>query len=70
MGGEVFSYRIDESADVRVFWDGRCVTSVRGTRASKLVAELENADPQRVQSLLQRATGNFKRGNERSSRRR
>lgn len=70
MSGEAFSYRIGKSGVVRIFWEGRCVTTVGGVRASKLVTELESADTQQVQSLLQRATGNFKRGNERIIRRR
>ncbi len=40
-----------------------------GVRGDKLAAELSKADNQSVQKALQRVTGNFKRGNERLSRR-
>lgn len=36
-----------------------------GVRAEKLAGELAEADEEEAQALLQRATGNFKRGNER-----
>ena len=57
MGGETFSYRIDKSGVVRVFWEGLCVTTVGGARASKLATGLKNADPRRTQRLLQRGYG-------------
>ena len=47
MGGEMFSYRIDKSGVVRIFWEGRCVTT-GGVRATQLATELENADAQRT----------------------
>ena len=40
-----------------------------GSRARKLTDELSAADDEGVQRALQRVTGNFKRGNERLSKR-
>ena len=37
---------------------------VAGARGAKLAAELETADDEQAQQLLARATGNYKRGNE------
>lgn len=65
MGGERFDYRVLKDGDVRIFWQGRCVTVVRGGAGRRLTEALADADDDRVQQLLQRATGNFKRGNER-----
>lgn len=69
MANDPFDYRVDKSGTVRIFWGGRCVTVVRGDNARKLAAKLAAqvaaADDAGVQRLLQRATGNFKRGNER-----
>lgn len=69
MGAEPFDFRVDKSGAVRIFWGGRCVTVVRGDDARKLAAKLTAAGDAEVQGLLQRATGNFKRGNERKGRR-
>lgn len=65
MANDPFDYRVDKSGTVRIFWGGRCVTVVRGDNARKLAAKLAAADEAGVQRLLQRATGNFKHGNER-----
>ncbi|MCC6310773.1 MAG: hypothetical protein IT345_07630 [Trueperaceae bacterium] len=65
MANEPFDYRVDKSGAVRIFWGGRCVTVVRGDNARKLAAKLTATDDAGVQRLLQRATGNFRRGNER-----
>jgi hypothetical protein len=43
------------------------VTTLAGRAALKHPTQLERAGPERVQFLLARATGNFKRGNERSA---
>jgi hypothetical protein len=66
MGHEIFSYQITKSGLVRIFWDGRCVMTLGGKRAEKLASQLSAAETEAdVQALLQRVTGNFKRGNER-----
>jgi hypothetical protein len=65
MANDPFDYRVDKSGTVRIFWGGRCVTVVGGDNARKLAAKLASADEAGVQRLLQRATGNFKHGNER-----
>ncbi len=66
MGGERFDYKITKDGVVRVFWEGRCVVVVGGDRGRKLATSLHGAGHAETQSLLQRATGNFKRGNERT----
>ena len=65
MGGETFTARYSKDGRVRVFWEGRCVLTLGGVRADRLKAELEGAGFEAQQHALQRATGNFKRGNER-----
>ena len=59
-----FAYRITKSGEVRVSRGGREIVVVRGAAASRLAAQL-GADPDADQQLLARATGNYKRGNER-----
>lgn len=60
-----FSYRVTK--DGRVFIDrgGRTVTVIAGGAANALAAKLGTADPSGIQQLLARATGNYRRGNER-----
>jgi hypothetical protein len=65
MGRETFSYQVHKNGIVRIFWAGRCVMTLGGTRGEKLASELVEAGEEEVQRLLQRVTGNFKRGNER-----
>lgn len=56
----------DKSGELQIRRDGRVVTLMRGDQARRLQAALgrcgTEADAQR---LLARATGNYKRGNER-----
>ena len=68
MGHEVFRYETHKNGTVRIFWEGRCVMTLGGVRGRRLVEDLEDADEERVQYLLRRATGNFKRGDERRTR--
>ena len=48
---------------------GRVVTTVGDARAERLLRALEAADgdEDEIQQLLARATGNYRRGNERST---
>jgi hypothetical protein len=65
MGKEIFDYQITKCGVIRIFWEGRCVMTLGGQRGQELARDLAEADEDKVQSLLQRVTGNFKRGNER-----
>lgn len=65
MGGETFSYRTAKDGVVRIFWQGRRVMTLGGKRGYALIAELTAANDEEAQAVLQRVTGNFRRGNER-----
>jgi hypothetical protein len=65
MGQEVFSYSVHKDGRLRIFWEGKCVMTLGGARGRKLIGDLANTDDRGAQRLLQRTTGNFKRGNER-----
>lgn len=70
MGNETVTYQSHKDGVLRIFWEGRCVMTLGGSRGQKLTAALNAAEfEEDVQALLQRATGNFKRGNERRRRR-
>lgn len=50
---------------MRIDWKGRTVTVLKGVGARRLLERVDGADPETVQLLLAKATGNFKHGNER-----
>jgi hypothetical protein len=61
-----FRFAVTKDGRVRISWRSRVVTTVVGAAATRLTASLDAADDEeQVQQLLARATGNFKRGNER-----
>ena len=61
---EPFDWRVTADSKVLVSRGGRQVVVVAGARGAKLAAQLETADDEQAQQLLARATGNYKRGNE------
>ena len=68
MGEEQFSYRITKYGKLFVYWhgeQGNREIELKGPRVEKLTSELPAMDPEQQQLALARATGNFKRGNER-----
>jgi hypothetical protein len=62
-----FGWQATKDGRVRISWQGRVVTTLAGDAAARFVRQAEGADEDAVQALLARATGNFKRGNERRS---
>ena len=60
-----FSYRQEGDA-VAIYHHARRVTVLGGRAAERFLAEVERGDPQQ---LMARATGNYKRGNERAGKR-
>jgi hypothetical protein len=57
-----FSYQASRDDTVRISWNGRVVTTLRGGDAVRFLDEAARGDEQLV---MAKATGNFKRGNER-----
>ena len=71
MGKQQFSYRITKNGKLLVNWhgeQGKREIVLKGPRAKRLTSELPTMDPEQQQLALARATGNFKRGNERQGR--
>ena len=64
---EPFEWRTTADSKVLVTRGGKQVVVVAGARGAKLAAQLETADEEQAQQLLARATGNYKRGNEKRS---
>ncbi|MEM7737281.1 MAG: hypothetical protein AAF267_15980 [Deinococcota bacterium] len=69
MADTTFSYHHTKAGNLRIFWQGRCIMTLGGGKASDLAEALADASNEEVQYLLQRVTGNFKRGNERQRKR-
>lgn len=63
---EVFTYQETKDGKVFIFWQGKRVTSLSGKKAQQFVAKIAAADHHQAQLLMAKATGNFKRGNERA----
>lgn len=61
-----FEMRVSKAGVVTVYRHRRAVTTLRGASARELVARIERASPAQRQQHLARATGNYKRGNERA----
>jgi hypothetical protein len=63
-----FAWERRKNGDVVITHRGLLADTVRGVAADKLVAVLADADESTVQHALARATGNYRRGNERRPR--
>jgi len=62
-----FSYRATADGEVAIRRDGRVVTILRGARASDFLAKVASAPPDEQQLAMARATGDYRRGNERTA---
>lgn len=61
-----FSYRITKDHKVLLYWYDKQVKILSGDDAKKLIGRLAVLDEYGIQLALAKATGNFKRGNEKS----
>ena len=62
---DAFGYRERADGSVAISYRGRVVTTLRHEAAARFLARAAGADSRTVQGLMARATGNFRRGNER-----
>lgn len=65
LASQPFSYQLTKSGSMQLYARGQIVKTLKGAAAAKLQQKLEGAEPEQVQQLLARATGQFKFGNER-----
>ncbi|MBP8002000.1 MAG: hypothetical protein KA314_26540 [Chloroflexi bacterium] len=63
---EVFTYQETKDGKVFIFWQGKRVTILSGKKAQQFMAKIAAADHLQAQLFMAKATGNFKRGNERA----
>ncbi len=60
-----FSYRARKDGSVEILWKGRRATALSGKLAERFLEQATAEDEHGKQLLMAKATGNFKRGNER-----
>jgi len=61
---EIFAYRITKDKKVFISYEGKQVTTLSGKNAESFIKKIENAVGKEAQLIMAKATGNFKRGNE------
>jgi hypothetical protein len=59
-----FTYRVTKDDRILVSRGGRLIVTIAGAQAQRLIGVL-GTNPAQDQQLLARATGNYRRGNER-----
>jgi hypothetical protein len=63
-----FTHHVSKDGTVRVSRGGRVVATIGGPRGERLIRAIEAAaSAEDLQQLLARATGNYRRGNERTT---
>ena len=65
LASEPFSYAARADGSIVIHYHTAPVTLLRGKTAARFMTRVSTADPAAAQQLMARATGNFKRGNER-----
>jgi hypothetical protein len=66
LAGEPFSFFARADGSIVIRYREAPVTVLRGKSAERFVTRISAADKPGAQQLMARATGNFKRGNERA----
>jgi len=61
----IFAYRVTKDQKVIISWHGKPVTTLGGKKAERFIAGIKDAGDKEAQLIMAKATGNFKRGNER-----
>ena len=64
---EVFTYREGKDNKLFIYWYGKQVKVLKGKQAQKLLTKIAGLDHKEAQLVMAKATGNFKRGNERQN---
>jgi hypothetical protein len=59
-----FRYQALKSGSVLLYWKWRHIKTLSGVKAGRFLDKISEADPQTAMQLMAKATGNFKRGNE------
>lgn len=63
-----FAYTVNKAGELYILRDGRTVSILRGSRASKAILQLTELPFSGQQQLLARLSDNYRRGNEKHAR--
>lgn len=67
LDNQPFSYEIAKEGKVLLFYEGKAVRTLNGSKAAKFLADAQEAGDTELQLIMAKITGNFKRGNEKQS---
>jgi hypothetical protein len=60
-----FTFCATKNGEVFLHHRGKLATTLRGEAAAEFLADIDGADADEQQQIMARATGNYRRGNER-----
>ena len=67
LDAEVFKYQISKDEKVFIFWHAKQVKILKGKEARRFIDKIADLNHKEAQLVMAKATGNFKRGNERAA---
>lgn len=67
LDNDAFSHRVTKDSKVFISYNGKQVTTLSGSKALVFLKEIQGAEHRDAQLMMAKATGNFKRGNEKLS---
>ena len=62
---DIFTYRASKEGKVLIYWYDKHVSTLAGAAAQKFLRQIQTVSGREAQLVMAKATGNFKRGNER-----
>jgi len=62
---DIFAFKITKDKKVFISYEGKQVTTLSGKKAEEFINKIRNCEGKEAQLVMAKATGNFKRGNER-----
>jgi len=65
----IFAYKITKDRKVFISWHGKQVTTLGRRKAEAFISDIANASDKDAQLIMAKATGHFKHGNEKMSKR-
>ena len=63
----VFTHRVTKDGKVFISWHGKQAATLSGKKAEAFIAAMAGADGKAAQLIMAKATGHFKHGNEKLS---
>ena len=64
LDGDIFAYKITKDKKVFISYEGKRVTTLSGKKAEEFIGKMRTCEGKEAQLIMAKATGNFKRGNE------